>query len=90
MRIVGEIAHPKYKITIFQMNERLSLKIEDQLLEQIYKFRDGTGVSTPSDVEAFVTDEFMDKIETTFSAMRSNFYSQLEGNNPKDDFLEII
>ena len=35
MRIVGDIEHPHYKITVLQMNQRLSLQIEDGDLQQL-------------------------------------------------------
>lgn len=90
MRIVGEIVHPSYKITIFKMNERLSVKIEDKLLEQIYKFRDGMGVYTPDDVEAFLTDGFMKEVDETFVRMRSSLLRGLEKKNNLDDYPNLI
>ncbi len=38
MRIVGEIKHPRMKITIFRWNEKLSVKFEKNSLESIFKF----------------------------------------------------
>ena len=73
MRIVGEVDHPKYKITIFKMNERLSVKIEDRLLEQIYKFRDGSGIEKPAHVEKLLTPSFIDAVEANFDAMRRTY-----------------
>ncbi len=37
MRIVGTIPHPVYLVTVFQMGERLALKVEHNLLELTFK-----------------------------------------------------
>lgn len=58
MRIVGEIDHPVLKITVFQMNNRLSVKLESGLYEQTYKFRQGEGVDTLDDVRRIFDAEF--------------------------------
>lgn len=78
MRIVGEIDHQKYKITIFKMNERLSVKIEDRLLEQIYKFRDGSGIQNSADVEKLLTPAFMGKVAASFSTMQDTYQAGIE------------
>ena len=92
MRIVAEIGHPLYKMTVFNMNNRLSLKIEDNLLEQIYKFRDGSGVETPEDVQKCITDEFLRSVENIFSQMalaRSQSIEELYSQEG-EEFPEII
>jgi hypothetical protein len=37
MRVVGEIPHPRCKITIFAWNNRYLIKFESGLLEQTFK-----------------------------------------------------
>jgi len=91
MRIVGEVEHPKYKITIFKMNERISVKIEDRLMEQIYKFRDGSGVSSPDDIKSFLSDEFMADVDEHFSKMGSSYHKGLEEMQEDEELnFEII
>ncbi len=58
MRIIGEIDHPVLKITVFQMNNRLSVKFESGPYEQTYKFRQGEGIDTLDDIRRVVDTEF--------------------------------
>lgn len=90
MRIIGEIAHSKYKITVFKMNERTSVKIEDKLFEQIYKFRDGAGINNTTDVEKLLTDDFITNVDEVFSQMGANYMTALESGEDADLAFEII
>ena len=66
MRIIGYVPHDQFKITVFKDNNRLSIKFESGLYEQVYQFRDTAElqnmeqVRTLVDAEwlAFVTEEF--------------------------------
>lgn len=69
MRILAEKQIRHYKATIFEMNNRISIKLEDRLLEQTYKFREGSGVDNVSKAFAFLTDSFMDAVDDSFNAM---------------------
>ena len=91
MRIIGEIPHPSFKITVFQMNARISVKIEFQLLEQTYKFRDGSGVQNLADAERFLTPDFLRECQTIFTQMeKSKLTSLMEMNQDGEEFDEII
>lgn len=85
MRVIGEVPHPKYKITVFSMNERLSVKIEDKLLEQIYKFRDGTAINNTTDVADLLDDAFMQKVAVTFQQMGETYFQALEAKSADED-----
>lgn len=69
MRIIGEIPHPRLKITVFQMDQRLSLKLENGSLEQTYKFRRGEAIENFEDVKRFCTDKFVASVELIFKKM---------------------
>lgn len=91
MRIIGSIPHPTYKITVFAMNERLSLKIEDKTLEQIYKFRDGSGISTLDDVHQYVNTEFLQAVASIFNQMGQIQHKRiLERTQDDDEFMTIV
>ena len=91
MRIIGEIEHPVYKITVFSMNNRLSVKIEDRLIEKVFKFRDGSGISTMQDIKDFLNDDFMDSIKESFSTLeQARIKSLLHIQSSEDEFDEII
>jgi hypothetical protein len=53
MRIIGEFDLGAVKASVFKMNERLTVKYEFQLMEQTYKFRDGTGIKSVEDIHKF-------------------------------------
>ena len=69
MRIVGDIPHPRLKITIFKNDGKFSLKCESGLLEQIYKFRDDDRLATADDVKKVVDAPFIEKMEDLLRGM---------------------
>ncbi len=70
MRIVGEIDHPRLKISIFKNDGKFSLKFEGNLLEQTYKFRDDDRLGSVEDVKRIVDAEFIEKIENILRGMK--------------------
>lgn len=92
MRIIGEFDLDQIKVTVFKMNERISVKYEFNLLEQTYKFRDGSGIQSVEDVKQYSDGEVIQKINHIFSEManlRMTGISQLHQLN-EDEFDEII
>lgn len=91
MRIIGNIPNEQYKITVFQMNGKLSVKIEDQLLEQTYKFRDGSGIENVNDIEQLIDDEYLKEITNIFEQMEKLKYQSLISKiSNGEEFDEII
>jgi len=93
MRIIGSIDHPDWKITVFKMDNRLSVKLETGLYEQTYKFRQGEGMDTIEDVQAFLNPDFLETAARHFSSMHQ---ARLAAQARKDEtggetaFDEII
>ncbi|MBP7273350.1 MAG: hypothetical protein KA974_05890 [Saprospiraceae bacterium] len=69
MRIIGYIEHPTLKITVFKMDNKLSVKFETGLYEQTYKFRDGEGIEELADVTRLITPNFIGQVEQIFIQM---------------------
>jgi hypothetical protein len=92
MRIIGEIPHPVYKISVFFASDRISIKFEDGLLEQIYKFRDGEGVHNLESAIHFVSDSFLKEVAHHFQLMKKAKYQNLQasGDINEDEFPDII
>ena len=88
MRIIGEIPHPQYKITILKMNEKVTIQIEDRLVSQSFVFRDGSGIKDLPSASTLLTQDFMDKISKRFKEMNADYITALEGiyKNELDDF----
>ncbi len=92
MRIVGEIAHPRLKITIFKNDGKFSLKCESGLLEQIYKFRDDDRLSTADDVKKVVDASFIEKMEGILRGMYDARMTAMQRNlmQMEEEFEVIV
>jgi len=92
MRIIGEFDLEDIKVTVFKMNEKLSIKFEKSLIEQIIKFRDGSGVNTLEEAKSFCNADILGAIKSSFEALnQSRYQSILEMQGSKeDDFEDII
>jgi hypothetical protein len=69
MRIIDEFDAGLIKMTVFQMNGRISIKAEAGLMEQVFKFRDGSGIENAADARRFCDDQFLEKVSAIFSQM---------------------
>jgi len=93
MRIIGNIEHPILKITVFKMENRISVKFESGLYEQTYKFRDGEGVETLEDVEKVVDVLFLAQVLQHLNQMHEIRNQTLSRNifvEENDEFDRII
>ncbi|MEM6966336.1 MAG: hypothetical protein AAF573_16350 [Bacteroidota bacterium] len=93
MRIVGYIEHPDMKITVFRMDNKISLKFETGLYEQTFKFRETEELSTMEQIEKLVTGEFAQRVLENFGKMHTMKNDALFEFLPKtrrDEFEEII
>ncbi|MEY3367986.1 MAG: hypothetical protein RI973_1141 [Bacteroidota bacterium] len=69
MRIIGNIEHPGLKITVFKMDNKLSVKFETGLYEQTYKFRESEYLKEFADMQRLVDEEFIQCVEARFASM---------------------
>lgn len=93
MRIIGHIEHPTLKITVFKMDNRLSVKFESALYEQTYKFRTAIGLENFEDIQNIVDESFIAQVETALLTMHQQKIAALARNmekQKKDEFEEII
>lgn len=92
MRIIGEFDLDQIKVTVFKMNERISLKFEYNLLEQTYKFRDGSGISNMEDIRNYCSQNTMTHVQEIFKNMAESRSSALSSliNTSEDEFEIII
>ena len=93
MRIIGEIPHDFMKITVFKMNNKLSIKFEHDLLEQIIKFRAGSPVCDLETAKAFVTNNLNQIIVSNMeklSVYRGEVLNKMNKENQGMGFPEII
>lgn len=92
MRIIGHIEHPRLKITVFKMDNRLSLKIEDEYAEETFKFRQQEDLSTLEDVQRLADDSFLKATEQRLLQMRRQAADALAriAPPPPDEFDAIL
>lgn len=91
MRIIGEIPHPQYKITILKMNDKVTIQIEDRLVSQSFVFRDGTGIRDLSSATELLSDVFLERVDKRFADMRADYLAAIENlNNDVLDDFDII
>ncbi|MDB4835034.1 hypothetical protein OAH12_00435 [Cyclobacteriaceae bacterium] len=68
MRVVANIPHPKFKITLFSYNEKYLMKLEAGPMEQTYKvpFEETTN---DQDVIDLLDEKFLEDIYNHFTNM---------------------
>ncbi len=77
MRIIGEIAHPECRITLFHWNNRYLVKLEKDYLEQTYKI-DQFELSSEQDLKALVNDAFVRGALERFREMEQSLAQSLQ------------
>ncbi len=93
MRIIGYIEHPSLKITVFQMNNKLSVQFESGLYAQIYKVRENDQVRAMGDVQKLVDGEFIANVLSNFQQMHQQQMQAMQRQFPleeTEEFEEII
>lgn len=93
MRIIGYIEHPSLKVTVFKMDTRLSIKFEDDLYEQTYKYRMQDGLSSLSDIKELVDADLQAAVLAQFAAMKKASEAALQrhlASEEEDEFPVII
>ena len=63
MRILSEIPHPYFKITVFKHQDQVSLKINHLVYETVLKFRDGEIPDEEAFIDGLQDSEFIREME---------------------------
>lgn len=92
MRIIGNIDHPTLKITVFKMDNKLSVKFETGLYEQTYKFRESNELSSFDNIQKLVDEQLINEVMENFGKMHRSKNDALGRFLPKETeaFEEII
>jgi hypothetical protein len=77
MRIVGEIPHDVFKITLFSWNNRYLIKLEAGLLEQTYKINQ-FDIGSEADLFKIVDNTFLTEALNRFEEMDKSLRLALE------------
>jgi hypothetical protein len=73
MRIIAELPHPDFKISILNMNNKFIIKIEQGALEQIYKIAEADLLDGVNSVFELMDEAFLKTVLTRFLEMRKDF-----------------
>lgn len=92
MRIIGNIDHPSLKITVFKMDNKLSVKFETGLYEQTFKFRESDELSDFTSMQQLVDKKMIEEVLENFAKMNRSKNEALGRFLPKEmaEFEEII
>ncbi|MBT4775472.1 MAG: hypothetical protein HOL28_03100 [Crocinitomicaceae bacterium] len=80
MRIVKEIPHRQFKITIFSWNGKFQIKIELDQYEQVFKINE-QDVEGIDDVVNMLDADFLKTTMHRFLTMRSDFTESFKRKN---------
>lgn len=77
MRVVGRIPHPSITITIFEYNEKYTLKLEAGPMEQSYKITIDQ-IGNLANLHKLVDEAFLKECLTHFNAMYLSWKGTVE------------
>jgi len=81
MRIIAELPHPEFKISILNMNHKFIVKIEQGNLEQTYKVAEADLSDGVNSVFELLDDEFLKPVAARFMEMRKDFTATYDRYN---------
>ena len=93
MRVLGNIEHPRMKITVFKMDSKLSIKFENPHSEISFKLKDNPMVNDFDSAKAWIDQSFLKEAEDQLSLMHTmalNAFKRRGAAATADDFDEII
>ena len=73
MRIIAELPHPEFKISILNMNRKFIIKIEQGSLEQTFKIAEADLLDGVNSVFELLDEAFLKTVAARFTGMRSDF-----------------
>ena len=73
MRIIAELPHPDFKISILNMNQKFIIKIEQGNLEQSFKIPEMDLTDGVNSVFELLDEQFLASVATRFTEMRTHF-----------------
>lgn len=79
MRVVGRIPHPSILITIFEYNEKYTLKLEAGPMEQSYKIATAQ-VAGLENLKKIADSQFLKECLAHFNAMYLSWKESLDRN----------
>ena len=79
MRYIKDIPNPKFKISLYQWNNKYIIKMESEMFEQTYKI-DQYEIANVEEIEACMDATFLETATKRFMAMEDDFMDSLKRN----------
>ena len=73
MRVIAELPHPEFKVSIFYMNGKFITKFEKGVFEQTYKVAEMDLTDGVNSVFELLDEEFMKTVAKRFEEMLQDF-----------------
>jgi hypothetical protein len=73
MRIIAEIPHPDFKVSILNMNRKFIVKIEQGALEQTYKIAEMDLLDGVNSIFELLDEPFYQTVASRFTEMRKDW-----------------
>jgi len=73
MRIIAELPHPEFKISILNMNDKYIVKIEQGSLEQTYKIAGIDLLDGVNSIFEILDETFLKTVSARFTEMRKDW-----------------
>ncbi len=73
MRIIAELPHPEFKISILFMNNKYIVKIEQGHFEQSYKIAEADVTDGVNSVFEILDEAFLQTVAARFADMRKDY-----------------
>lgn len=73
MRIIAELPHPDFKISILYMNQKFIVKVEQGTLEQTYKIPEMDLTDGVNSVFELLDEEFLKTVSARFVIMGKDY-----------------
>ena len=74
MKIIAELPHPDFKISILSMNQKFIIKIEQGTLEQTYKVPEMDLTDGVNSVFELLDEAFLKTVSERFVLMGKDYY----------------
>ncbi|WP_345952026.1 MULTISPECIES: hypothetical protein [unclassified Mucilaginibacter] len=73
MRVIAELPHPEFKVSIFSMNRKFIIKLEQGALEQTYKVAEADLMDGVNSVFELLDEAFYATVAARFTEMRKDW-----------------
>ncbi|HTD98916.1 MAG TPA: hypothetical protein VK668_06495 [Mucilaginibacter sp.] len=73
MRVIAELPHPEFKVTIMNMNQKFIVKIEQGVMEQSYKIPEIDLTDGVNSIFELLDEEFLKTVSARFVEMRKDY-----------------